>query len=129
MRLLGFLRGYRRSVALSVLLAALAMAATVAIPWLTGRAVDALARGDRGELRLLAGAIVVAALLRLVVSAARRVVAGRVAGGIEVDLRAAIYAHLQALELGFFANRQTGELMSRARQSTCRACGTSSAGA
>jgi ATP-binding cassette subfamily B protein len=112
-RLLGFLRPYRGAAAWSVLLAALAMAATVAIPWLTGRAVDALTRGDRGDLRMLAGAIVLAALLRLVLSVVRRLVAGRGSLGVELDLRNLMYAHLQALELGFFATQQTGQLMSR----------------
>jgi ATP-binding cassette subfamily B protein len=34
--------------------------------------------------------------------------------GIELDLRNLMYAHLQGLELGFFARQQTGQLMSRA---------------
>ena len=45
---------------------------------------------------------------------ARRLVAGRVSLGVEVDLRNLVYAHLQSLELGFFASTQTGQLMSRA---------------
>ena len=47
-------------------------------------------------------------------SVARRLVAGRVSLGVEVDLRNLVYAHLQSLELGFFAATQTGQLMSRA---------------
>jgi ATP-binding cassette, subfamily B, bacterial len=50
---------------------------------------------------------------RLVLSVARRLVAGRVSLGVELDLRNLIYAHLQGLELGFFARQQTGQLMSR----------------
>ena len=113
-RLLGFLAPYRRASVLSVVLAALDMAVTMAIPWLTGLAVDVIARGDRGALGLLAAAILLAALLRLALSVAWLLVAGGVAAGVEVDLRTAIYEHLQALELGFFARRQTGQLMSRA---------------
>jgi ABC-type multidrug transport system fused ATPase/permease subunit len=113
-RLLGFLRPYRAAAAGSILLAALAMGATVAIPWLTGRAIDAVTRDDRGDLELLAGAILLAALLRLVLSVARRLVAGKVSLAVELDLRNLMYAHLQALELGFFARQQTGQLMSRA---------------
>ena len=45
------------------MLAALAMVATVAIPWLTGRAVDQIEAGDKGDLRFLAGAIVVVAVV------------------------------------------------------------------
>jgi len=44
-RLLGFLRPYRASVITSALLAALAMVATVAIPDLSGRAIDAIRAG------------------------------------------------------------------------------------
>jgi ABC-type multidrug transport system fused ATPase/permease subunit len=113
-RLLGFLRPYRAGAVWSVVLAALATAGTVAIPWLTGQAIDAVESGDRGELELLAGAILLAALLRLVLSVARRLVAGRVSLGVELDLRNLVYAHLQSLELGFFARQQTGQLMSRA---------------
>jgi ABC-type multidrug transport system fused ATPase/permease subunit len=112
-RLLGFLRPFRAGAAWSLVLAALAMAATVAIPWLTGRGVDAVTRGDRADVRMYAGLVVLAALLRLALSVARRLVAGRVSLGVELNLRNRMYEHLQALELGFFARQQTGQLMSR----------------
>jgi ATP-binding cassette subfamily B protein len=113
-RLLGFLRPYRASAIWSIVLAALAMGATVLIPWLTGLGIDAVSRDDRGDLKLYAGVIVLAALGRVVLSVGRRLVAGRVSLGVELDLRNLMYAHLQALELGFFARQQTGQLMSRA---------------
>ena len=113
-RLLGFLRPYKRGVVVSLVLAALAMVCTVAIPWLTGRAVDQISDGDRDGLRMLALAVVGVALLRLVLSVFRRLVAGRVSLAIEYDLRTLLYAHLQKLEMGFFASQQTGQLMSRA---------------
>src|SRR4051812_19253423 len=113
-RLLGFLRPYRRGVIASLVLAALAMVCTVAIPWLTGRAVDRISAHDQAGLRVLAAGVVGAALLRLALSVQRRLVAGRVSLAIEYDLRNLFYAHLQKLELGFFAGQQTGQLMSRA---------------
>jgi ABC-type multidrug transport system fused ATPase/permease subunit len=113
-RLLSFLRPYRVGAAWSLILAGLAMAATVAIPWLTGRAVDAIGRHDRARLTELAAAVAGVALARLVLSVGRRLIAGRVSLGVEVDLRNMVYAHLQRLELGFFARQQTGQLMSRA---------------
>src|SRR3954462_271803 len=113
-RLLGFLRPYRRGVAWSFVLAALAMVATVAIPLLTGRAVDAISNHDHGALQRAAALIAVAGLLRLVLTVGRRMIAGRVSLGIEYDLRTRFYGHLQALELAFFDRQQTGPLMSRA---------------
>jgi ABC-type multidrug transport system fused ATPase/permease subunit len=111
-RLLGFLRPYRRGVSWSFLLAALAMGTGVLIPYLVGRTVDEI-RNGRTNLWPLAGAIIGAALLRFALSGARRLVAGRVSLGVEYDLRNLMYSHLQALELGFFDEQQTGQLMSR----------------
>src|SRR3954464_305902 len=90
------------------------MVCTVAIPWLTGRAVDQISDGDQAGLRTLALAVVGVALARLGLSVMRRLVAGQVSLAIEFDLRTMLYEHLQKLELGFFAGQQTGQLMSRA---------------
>ena len=111
-RLLGFLRPYRAGVLWSFLLAGLAMGTTVLIPFLVGRTVDRIREGNP-DLWPLAGAILAAAVLRLGLSAARRLVAGRVSLGVEFDLRNRMYGHLQELELGFFDEQQTGQLMSR----------------
>jgi ABC-type multidrug transport system fused ATPase/permease subunit len=127
-RLLGFLRAYKRGLGASWALASVAMVMTVALPYLTGRAVDALRTGalhthrhelaarnhDRHTLLLVALAIVGAVLLRWVLTYMRRMIAGRVSLGIEYDLRELLYGHLQRLELGFFDHQQTGQLMSRA---------------
>jgi len=113
-RLLGFLRGYKSGVWWSGTLAALAMVATVAIPGLTGAAIGAVQSGDRDRLRLMVILIAVAGVVRLGLTVARRLVAGRVSLGVELDLRNRVYEHLLALELGFFDQQQTGQLMSRA---------------
>ncbi len=113
LRLLGFLRPYRVGVWASMGLAALAMVATVAIPWLTGAGIDAITEEDRGRLQVVVAAVLGVALVRVVLSVARRLVAGKVSLGVEYDLRNRLYGHLQALELGFFDRQQTGQLMSR----------------
>jgi ABC-type multidrug transport system fused ATPase/permease subunit len=127
-RLLGFLRPYKRGLTASWVLASIAMVMTVALPYLTGRAVDALKTGalhaksheiaarnhDRHTLLLLALAIVGAVLVRWALTYTRRMIAGRLSLGIEYDLRKLLYGHLQRLELGFFDHQQTGQLMSRA---------------
>ena len=114
LRLLGFLRPYRRSVIASLSFALLAMVMTVSIPWLTGQAINKIYAGDKANLKLLAGAVLLAGILRAILTIVRRLVAGRVSLGVEFDLRAKIYGHLQSLELAFFDQQQTGQLMSRA---------------
>src|SRR5947208_7516341 len=89
------------------------MGAGVLIPFLVGRTVDRVRHG-RTDLWPLVGAIAAAGVLVLGFSVARRLVAGRVSLGVEYDLRNRMYAHLQSLEVAFFDEQQTGQLMSRA---------------
>jgi ATP-binding cassette subfamily B protein len=89
------------------------MVASVAIPELSGQAIDAVQAHHRGSLRTIALLVLLAGLVRLGLSAARRLVAGRVSLGVEYDLRNLMFGQLQSLELAFFDHQQTGQLMSR----------------
>jgi ATP-binding cassette subfamily B protein len=97
----------------SFVLAATAMGVSILIPYLVGRTVDEIRDGGT-NLWPLAIAVAGAGVLRLAFSVVRRIVAGRVSLGVEYDLRNRMYAHLQSLELAFFDQQQTGQLMSRA---------------
>ncbi len=111
---MGFLRPYRAQLWGSLALAWAGMGMTVLIPWLTGKAINAIKSGDKPDLLPLGLAILGAAILRLGLIIVRRVVAGKVSLAVEFDLRQRFYAHLQKLDLGFFDSQQTGQLMSRA---------------
>src|SRR5271166_3037975 len=127
-RLLGFLSPYKRGLGISWALASLAMVMTVALPALTGRAVEAIRKGavriaghvvagrahDRHTLLILSLVILAIVLSRWGFMYWRRIIAGRVSLAVEYDLREHMYAQLQRLELGFFDHQQTGQLMSRA---------------
>src|SRR3954465_2681288 len=88
------------------------MGTGVLIPFLVGRTIDEIRQGET-NLWPLAIAILGAALVRLLFSVLRRLIAGRVSLGVEYDLRNRMYRHLQSLELAFFDGQQTGQLMSR----------------
>ncbi len=113
-RLLRFLRPHRRELWGSLIFAWAAMGMTVLIPWLVKNAVNAIDAGDKAKLLEVVLLILGAAVLRLLLTMVRRIVAGRVSLAVEFDLRERIYEHLQRLELGFFDTQQTGQLMSRA---------------
>ena len=98
----------------SFALAAGAMIMTVLIPFMTGEAINSIRGHHRHDLIMWVIAIAAAGVLRLGLSMARRLVAGRVSLGVELDLRNLLYGRLQELELGFFDRQQTGQLMSRA---------------
>jgi ABC-type multidrug transport system fused ATPase/permease subunit len=114
-RLLGFLRPYRWSLAVSVVLAVGSQAAAVAIAFLTGDALEsAVQSDDAGRLWMLALVVFAVGLARALFMAGRRLISGRQALGVEYDLRDAVYAKLLRLSFGFYDRHQTGQLMSRA---------------
>ena len=115
LRLLRFLRPYRRSLALSILLAVGSQAASMAIPWLTADVIDhAIPDHDRGKLAFLVGLVVLAGTLKALLLVGRRFIAGKQSLAVDYDLRNALYGHLLKLSWGFYDRHQTGQLMSRA---------------
>jgi ATP-binding cassette, subfamily B, bacterial len=114
-QLVGFLRPYKWSVLVSILLAVGSQAAAVVIAFLTGSALErALSTAQGRTLWLIAGAILVTGLLRALFMMGRRLIAGRQALAIEYDMRNQLYAKLLRLSFGFYDRHQTGQLMSRA---------------
>ncbi len=114
-RLLGFLRPYKASVAVSIALAIGYQAAQIALIWVTKHVIDsALAPRDTGKLWLFVCAIVALGVGRAVLMYGRRMISGRQALAVEMDMRQGLYAHLVRLSFGFYDRHQTGQLMSRA---------------
>jgi ABC-type multidrug transport system fused ATPase/permease subunit len=114
-RLLGFLRPYRRSLGVSTVLAIASQAAAISILVLTGIVIDELQGGrDSPTVALEIGLIVVIGALKALLMVGRRFISGRQALGVEYDLRDALYAQLVRLSFGFYDRHQTGQLMSRA---------------
>src|ERR687892_650911 len=114
-RLLGFLKPYRWSLAASVVLAVGSQSAGLSIPWLTGYAIDhALPDKDRGLLTWIVVLVAVMGLLKALFLVVRRFIAGRQALAVEFDIRNALYSSLLRLSWRFFDRHQTGQLMSRA---------------
>jgi len=59
-------------------------------------------------------AVVLVGVVRAVLMAGRRLISGRQALAVEMDMRQGLYAHLVRLSFGFYDRHQTGQLMSRA---------------
>jgi ABC-type multidrug transport system fused ATPase/permease subunit len=114
-RLLGFLTPYKVSLGVSILLAIASQAAAIALVWLTKHVIDnALRPRDSHALKLFVLAVVLVGVLRAVLMAGRRLISGRQALAVEMDMRQGLYAHLVRLSFGFYDRHQTGQLMSRA---------------
>src|ERR671936_1487739 len=114
-RLLGFLRPYKLSLIVSIVLAVASQAAQIGLIAVTGLAID---RGvkphDSRELWMLVGAIVALGAAKALLMVGRRLISGRQALGVEFDMRNSLYSHLLRLSFGFYDRHQTGQLMSRA---------------
>jgi ATP-binding cassette subfamily B protein len=115
-RLLGFLRPYTSSLVISTVLAVAYQAAQIAMVWVTGKGVidNAITPHDAQKLWMYVGIIVGLGVLRALLMCGRRMISGRQALSVEMDLRQGLYQHLVRLSFGFYDRHQTGQLMSRA---------------
>ncbi len=114
-RLLGFLRPYKISLVVSTLLAIASQGAQIALVWVTAHVVDdAIVPRDAGKLWVFVWVLIGLGALRAAFMAARRLISGKQALAVEMDLRQGLYAHLVRLSFGFYDRHQTGQLMSRA---------------
>src|SRR6266540_470089 len=114
-RLLGFLRPYKWSLIVSIVLAVGSQAAAMAIAFLTGTGLEkAITAQSRHDLYLIAALVLAVGAARALFMVGRRLISGRQALGVEFDMRNALYARLVRLSFGFYDRHQTGQLMSRA---------------
>jgi ABC-type multidrug transport system fused ATPase/permease subunit len=114
-RLLGFLKPYKWSLIVSILLAIGSQAAAVVMAYLTGDGLqEAATSGSREAIWWIALGILAAGLVRALLMMGRRLISGHQALAVEFDMRNGLYAKLQRLSFGFYDRHQTGQLMSRA---------------
>jgi len=113
-RLLGFLGPYRISLVVSLVLAVVSQSGSLAFPWLTGDVVSAIRERHRSALPVLIGIVLAVGAAKALATVGRRLISGRQALGVELDLRNALYAKFVRLSFGYFDRHQTGQLMSRA---------------
>src|SRR5436305_14522705 len=114
-RLLGFLRPYKVYLGISPVFAIGYQGSQIALVWVTKNVIDdALTPRDSRKLWFYVGGIVVLGLVRALLMYGRRMISGRQALAVEMDLRQGLYSHLVRLSFGFYDRHQTGQLMSRA---------------
>jgi len=112
--LIGLLRPYRGRVALMFVALLVATGAGLAPPYLAGRAVDSgIVAGDVGALDLIVVAFLVVATLYAAATFLQTYLVGWVGTRALQDLRERVFAHVQAMSIGFFTRRSPGVLISR----------------
>jgi subfamily B ATP-binding cassette protein MsbA len=113
-RLLRYLRPYRGHMALAIAMLAGSSAIGLTFPLVIVRLLDAvLQQQNLALLNGLALALLGMFLLQALLTFGQSYILNVVGERIVLDLRVALYRHLQSLSLDFFASRRTGEILSR----------------
>ena len=113
-RIATFARPHRRALPVFLLLSVISAALTVATPVLAGRVVDAIV--ERREVSTVIGLAALIAIIAIVnagVGLAERWQSARIGEGLILDLRRAVFTHVQRMPIAFFTRTRTGALVSR----------------
>jgi ATP-binding cassette subfamily B multidrug efflux pump len=109
-----YYRPYWIPFSIGLLIVVASSAITSVIPWLLRRAIDALSAG--APMRViwqLSGLIVLAAIVGGAFRYGMRELMNGVSRWIEYDLRNDLFTHLETLDVAYFAQTRTGDIMAR----------------
>lgn len=113
-RILRFARPHRRKLVGFVVLSVVTSGLAVATPVLAGEVVNAIVAGDRRSVVVrLALAIAALAVLDAALGLLGRWLSSRIGEGLILDLRTAVFDHVQRMPVAFFSRTRTGALVSR----------------
>lgn len=113
-RILGFARSHRRRMGAFLALSVVAAVLAVATPLLAGRVVDEIIGGSAARtVIMLALGIAGLAVLDAGLGLAIRWLSARIGEGLILDLRTAVFDHVQRMPIAFFTRTRTGALVSR----------------
>ena len=113
-RIAGFAAPHKRRLGMFLLLSVVGAALGVATPVLAGRVVDAIV--DGGPASAVIGLAVLIAVIAVAVAGfgvAQRWLSSTLGEGLILDLRAAVFDHVQRQPVAFFTRTRTGALVSR----------------
>ncbi|CAN5199487.1 ABC transporter ATP-binding protein [soil metagenome] len=113
-RIAAFGRPHRRLLVQFLLLSVVMAVLAVATPVLAGRVVDAIVESEPIRIVLgIAGLIAVIALVEAALSILNRWQSARIGEELILDLRTAVFDHVQRMPIAFFTRTRTGALVSR----------------
>lgn len=113
-RIAAFARPLRRRIVLFLVLSVATALLAVATPLLAGRVVDAIVAGkESGTVTRLALYIAAIALAEAALGIASRWLSSTLGEGLILDLRTAVFDHVQRMPVAFFTRTRTGALVSR----------------
>lgn len=113
-RTVEFAKPYRRKLLLFVVLSVISAALAVATPVLAGQVIDAISSKKAVDVVVhLAILIAIVAVLDAGLSLVIRWISANLGEGVILDLRTAVFNHVQRMPIAFFTRTRTGALVSR----------------
>lgn len=113
LRLLKFVKPYMFRVSVALVCTIFAAAANLYVPWIIKDVIDdVLTAKDMVMLNVIAGGILVVFLLRGIFFYGQTYLMSFVGQKVIIDIREALYRHLQRLPLSYFESNRTGAVMS-----------------
>lgn len=113
-RIAAFARPRRRELYRFLLLSVVTALLAVATPVLAGRVIDAIVQGkESGTVTRLALLIAVIAVAEAGLGLLTRLLSATLGEGLILDLRTAVFDHVQRMPVAFFTRTRTGALVSR----------------
>ncbi|MCX5401513.1 ABC transporter ATP-binding protein [Streptomyces sp. NBC_00102] len=113
-RILGFARPHRPRLVRFLVVSVAGALLAVATPVLAGKVVDAIVKGGQdGTVVRLALLIAVIALAEAGIGLLTRWLSSNLGEGLILDLRTAVFDHVQRMPVAFFTRTRTGALVSR----------------
>ena len=110
-----FARPHKKGLVAFLVLSSITAFLTVATPVLAGWVVDEIVATEGSESRVILLAVIIAlvAVAEAVVGLGERWYSARLGEGLILDLRRAVYSHVQRMPVAFFMRSRTGALVSR----------------
>lgn len=113
-RIVVFARPHRKQLTVFLVISVLTALLGVVTPILAGDVVNAITGGDEVSVVVwLAVAIAVVAVVDAALGIVNRWLSSRIGEGLILDLRTAVYEHVQRMPIAFFTRTRTGALVSR----------------
>ncbi|HSK95161.1 MAG TPA: ABC transporter ATP-binding protein [Euzebyales bacterium] len=113
-RIARFARPHRRQLTQFLVLSVVTAVLAVATPLLAGRVIDAIVEGEAVNVVVrLAVLIAVIAVMEAGLGLVTRWLSASIGEGLILDLRTAVFDHVQRMPIAFFTRTRTGALVSR----------------
>ena len=112
-RLLSYLKPYKKLLMLSVFFMILVSLSNLVVPWIIKDVIDrVLENKDLGMLYIIIVAILATFFIRALTTFGHRYLMGYIGQAVIMDIRNALYHHLQRLSIAYYDRRRTGDIMS-----------------